>query len=104
MVTPLLLALKALVTASPEMKEELKVNMALINVLYSAVSSSFGNYSHSAHLHLSGTILMCELGHDVFDSVIRNRLAEMHTTMDQAEENRKVHYKEQINRVTDWAY
>lgn len=43
MVTPLLLALKALVTASPEMKDELKVNMELINVLYSAVSSSFGN-------------------------------------------------------------
>jgi len=34
MVTPLLLALKALVTSSPEMKEELKVNMTLINVLY----------------------------------------------------------------------
>ena len=103
MVTPLLLALKSLVTASPEMKEELKVNMTLINVLYSAVSSSFGNYSHTAHLHLSGTILMCELGHDVFNSVIHDRLAEMRTTMVQAEENLKVHYKEQINRVMDCA-
>lgn len=79
MLTPLLLALKALVTASPEMKEELKVNMALCNVLYSAVSSSFGNRSHTAHMHLAGTILMCELGHDVFSGIIRDRLADMQT-------------------------
>lgn len=103
MVTPLMLALKALVTASPEMKEELKVNMELINVLYSAVSSSFGNYSLTAHLHLSGTILMCELGHDVFKTVIRDRVAEMERTLANAEEKRKVHYKEQINRVREWA-
>ena len=38
MMTPLLLALKALVTASPEMKEELKVNMDVMNALYTAVS------------------------------------------------------------------
>jgi len=35
--------------------------------------------------------------------VIRDRLAEMQTTLASAQENRKVHYKEQINRVTDWA-
>jgi hypothetical protein len=46
---------------------------------------------------------MCELGHDVLNSVIRDRLAEMQTTLAQAEENRKVHYKEQINRVMEWA-
>jgi len=77
MVTPLLLALKALVTASPEMKEELKVNLELINVLYTAVSSSYGNRSHTAHMHLAGTILMCELGHEVFSKVIGERLFEM---------------------------
>ena len=103
MVTPLLLALKALVTASPEMKEELKVNIALCNVLYGAVSSSFGDRSHTAHMHLSGTILMCELGHDVFTGIIRDRIAEMQATMAAAQENRKVHIKEQINRVTEWA-
>lgn len=103
MATPLLLALKALVTASPEMKEELKVNMALMNVLFSAVSSSFGTRTHTAHMHLAGTILMCELGHDVFTSVIRDRLAEMQATMASAPENRKVSFKEQINRVSDWS-
>lgn len=103
MATPLLLALKALVTASPEMKEELKVNMALTNVLFSAVSSSFGTRTHTAHMHLAGTILMCELGHDVFTGVIRDRLAEMQATMASAPENRKVSYKEQINRVSDWS-
>ena len=103
MVTPLLLALKALVTASPEMKDELKVNMALLNVLYGAVSSSFGNRSHTAHMHLAGTILMCELGHEVFSGIIRDRLADMQTSLTQAQENRKVHIKEQINRVTEWA-
>ena len=77
MVTPLLLALKALVTASPEMREELKVNMDLINVLYSAVSKSYSNYNNQAHLHLSGSVLMCELGHDVFETVIRDRLIDM---------------------------
>ena len=91
MVTPLLLALKALVTASPEMKEELKVNIALLNVLYSAVSSSYGNRSHTAHMHIAGTILMCELGHDVFTTVIRDRLSEMQTTLESAKENKKVH-------------
>ena len=103
MVTPLLLALKALVTASPEMREELKVNMELINVLYSTVSSSFGSRSHQAHLHLAGTILMCELGHDVFTSIIRDRLSEMQTSLKSAPENQKVHSKEQINRVMDWS-
>ena len=102
MVTPLLLALKALVTASPEMKEELKVNMELINVLYTAVSQSFGERSHTAHLHLSGTVLMCEMGHDVFTGVIRDRLAEMQRSLESAPENRKVHNKELINRVNDW--
>lgn len=47
MITPLLLALKALVTASPEMKDELKVNMDVINSLYLAVSSSYDNRSHT---------------------------------------------------------
>ena len=47
MITPLLLALKALVTASPEMKDELKVNMDVINTLYLAVSSSYDNRSHT---------------------------------------------------------
>ena len=47
MITPLLLALKALVTASPEMKDELKVNLDMIGSLYSAVSSSYGNRSHT---------------------------------------------------------
>lgn len=103
MVTPLLLALKALITASPEMKEELKVNLELINVLYTAVSSSYGNRSHTAHMHLSGTILMCEMGHDVFTNVIQQRLQEMQVTMENAQENRKVHYKEQINRVYEWS-
>ena len=103
MVTPLILALKALITASPEMKEELKVNLQLINVLYGAVSSSFGNRTHTAHLHLSGTVLMSELGHEVFSGVIRDRLSEMEQTLASAQENRKVHYKEQINRVTEWS-
>ena len=103
MVTPLILALKALVTASPEMKEELKVNLELLNVLYSAVSSSYGNRSHTAHLHLSGTILMCELGHDVFANLIRDRLADMQRNMNSAQENKKVGLKEQINRVMDWS-
>ena len=77
MITPLLLALKALVTASPEMKEEVQVNMDVMNALYTAVSSSFGNRTHTSHMHLAGTILMCELGHDVFSRVIRERLTEM---------------------------
>ncbi len=94
MMTPLLLALKALITASPEMKEELKVNLELINVLYTAVSQSYGNRHHTAHLHLSGTILMCEMGHDVFTNVIQQRLQEMQTNMENAKENQKVQHKE----------
>jgi len=78
MVTPLILALKALVTASPEMKCELQVSMDVVNTLYSAVSSSFGNRKHNQHMHLAGTILMCELGHDeVFSRVIRERLEDL---------------------------
>lgn len=59
------------------MKDELKVNMEVMNTLYTAVSSSYGNRSHTAHMHLAGTVLMCELGHDVFSRVIRERLTEM---------------------------
>lgn len=46
---------------------------------------------------------MCELGHDVFTSIIRDRLSEMQTSLKSAPENQKVHSKEQINRVMDWS-
>ena len=77
--------------------------MDLINVLYTAVSQSYGDYVNQEHLHLSGTVLMCELGYDVFENVIRDRLEDMQRQFKAAPENKKVVIREQINRVTAWA-
>ena len=64
--TPLLLALKALVSSNRDMKEELSVNIEVVSVLYNTVCNSYGSRYNLLPLHISGTILMCELGHSVF--------------------------------------
>jgi len=102
-VTPLLLALKALVSSNSDMKDELAVNIGVIGVLYNAVSSSYGSRYNLLPLHISGTILMSELGHSVFEQLITSRIAEMKEVLAKADENKKVRFKEKINRVTEWA-
>ena len=101
--TPLLLALKALVSCNSDMKEELSVNMEVVSVLYNTVCNSFGSRYNLLPLHISGTILMCELGHPVFSQLISNRIAEMQEVQAKADENKKVKFKEKINRVIEWA-
>ena len=101
--TPLLLALKALVSSNNDMKDELAVNIGVIGVLYNAVSSSYGSRYNLLPLHISGTILMSELGHSVFEQLINNRIDEMKQILAKADENKKVRFKEKINRVTEWA-
>ena len=85
------------------MKEELSVNIGVIGVLYNAVSSSYGSRLNLLPLHISGTILMSELGHDVFEQTITDRIEEMKTNLQKADENKKVRIKEKINRITEWA-
>ena len=102
-VTPLLLALKALVSSNSDMKEELAVNIGVVSVLYNTVCNSFGSRHNLLPLHISGTILMCELGHSVFEKLITDRIAEMKEVLAKADENKKVRYKEKINRVAEWA-
>ena len=103
MVTPLMLALKAFVSSNADMKEELAVNIGVVGVLYNAVSNSYGSRKNLLPLHISGTILMCELGHPVFEKLINSRIAEMKEVLAKADENKKVRFKERINRVTEWA-
>ena len=102
-VTPLLLALKALVSSNVDMKEELSVNIGVIGVLYNAVSSSYGSRLNLLPLHISGTILMSELGHEVFEQTISDRIDEMKAILEKADESKKVKIKEKINRITEWA-
>ena len=77
MLTPLLLALKALISSSDEMKEELQMNLGIVNILIKLVSGSYGAHNSHSHLNLAGTILMSELGYSVFEKPIKDRMDEM---------------------------
>ena len=85
------------------MKAELAVNIGVAGVLYNTVSNSYGSRYNLLPLHISGTILMCELGHSVFEQLINSRIAEMKEVLAKADESKKVRFKEKINRVTEWA-
>ena len=45
---------------------------------------------------------MCELGHEVFEKHIKERLIEMQKAQIEADESKKVLLKEKYNRVTEW--
>ena len=77
MLTPLLLALKALISTSDEMKQELQMNLSILNILIKLVSGSYGAHNTHSHLNLAGTILMSELGFAVFEKPIKDRMEEM---------------------------
>jgi len=92
MLTPLLLALKSLVSCSEEMKEELSVNISVMRTIMDAVSKTFGDTNNYMHLHIAGMILMCELEYSAFDKLIQQRITEMKTMMESANENKKVRF------------
>ena len=102
-VTPLLLALKSLISRSADMKNDLSANVAVKGVLVDAVSRSYGDMNFYLHLHIAGTILMCEVGYAQFHSVIADRIIEMQKQHDLAAEDKKVRLKERINRINEWA-
>lgn len=69
--TPLILAIKALVSANPEMKKEFAVNREALVCLLECVTTTFDHQNkkekdNKEHLHIVGTLLMCEMGIKLF--------------------------------------
>ena len=102
-VTPLILAIYALLTCHAEAAQDeltsFQVNMELARVLYSAVSSSFNNRTNYGHLYVAGTLLMSQIGYPVYEKYIEKRIKEMEQNLEDSEENRKVRLRERINRI-----
>ena len=105
--TPLVLALKALISANQEMKEELCVNVEAQGAILDTVTRTFDfntkqNKEHE-FLHIVSSLLMSEMGLKLFGPTINGRLTEMQVLMEQSKQADKVLLKQKINRVQEWA-
>jgi len=72
------------------MKQEFSLNIEALSGLLNAVTNTFdhqnkkgGEKDNKEHLHIVGTLLMCEMGIQLFEPQIKDRIAEMQQHMNQ---------------------
>jgi hypothetical protein len=58
-----------------------------------------GEKDSKEHLHIVGTLLMCEMGINLFEPQIKGRIVEMQQKMNQGKQEHKVIMQQKINRV-----
>ena len=74
--SPLLLAIKALISKSPSLKQELLLSKSSLEKLVDIATKSFGSQTHK-NLNISATALMSECSFSAFQSIISDKITDL---------------------------